>query len=64
MHLTVDQRVCGTTGQCGLMAPELFRQRADGVAEVIDPDPPESQHENAREAAHSRPVNAILAEGS
>jgi ferredoxin len=59
MRLTVDEHLCGTTGQCVLVAPELFRQRADGVAEVLAAEPSEEQQEDAEEAIYSCPVGAI-----
>ncbi|GGU85438.1 ferredoxin [Lentzea flava] len=59
MRLTVDEHLCGTTGQCVLIAPELFRQRADGVAEVLAAELSEEHDEDAQEAILGCPVGAI-----
>ncbi|MFC3456167.1 ferredoxin [Amycolatopsis speibonae] len=62
MHLTVDAHACGTTGQCVLIAPALFRQGADGVAEVIHSEPSDDEMNHAEEAIGSCPVGAIVDE--
>ena len=62
MRLQVDTQVCGTTGQCVLIAPALFRQRADGIAEVVHSQPSDDEMDDAEEAIGSCPVGAIFDE--
>ncbi|KTS76456.1 3Fe-4S ferredoxin [Pseudomonas oryzihabitans] len=60
MRVVVDQSLCGTTGQCVLTLPDIFRQReADGIAEVCLARIPEELHEAVRLAASQCPVAAI-----
>ena len=65
MRVLVDQQLCGTTGQCMLTLPRIFRQREpDGIAEVCVAIVPESLHAAVRLAASQCPVAAIrLIEG-
>ena len=60
MRVTLDQEHCGMTGQCSLLAPEVFRQRGDGVSEVILEEPPAEYHKAARDAGIGCPVGAIV----
>ncbi len=60
MHAVVDQALCGTTGQCMLTLPEVFRQREpDGIAEVCLSPVPQALHAAVRLAASQCPVAAI-----
>ncbi|QDI02797.1 ferredoxin [Xanthomonas cerealis pv. cerealis] len=60
MRVLVDQHLCGTTGQCMLTLPRIFRQREpDGIAEVCVAIVPESLHAAVRLAASQCPVAAI-----
>lgn len=60
MKITVDQAKCCGAGQCVLVAPEVFDQRdEDGIVVLLDAEPPESEHANAREAAQICPAAAI-----
>ena len=59
MRVAVDEELCGTVGQCARLAPELFRQRDDGVSEVLVAEPPAEYHAEARLAEIGCPVQAI-----
>ncbi|GGU83046.1 ferredoxin [Lentzea flava] len=62
MRLKIDRNLCGTTGQCVLIAPMLFRRGSDGIAVVVQPVPPEDEMENAEEAILGCPVQAVADE--
>jgi ferredoxin len=60
MRVVVDQTLCGTTGQCVLTLPGIFRQRdLDGVAEVCVATVPQALREQVQRAASQCPVAAI-----
>ncbi|MCX4553950.1 ferredoxin [Streptomyces sp. NBC_01387] len=60
MKVSLDFDKCCGAGQCVLAAPEVFDQRdEDGVVVLLDPDPPESEYENVRQAAAVCPAAAI-----
>ncbi|WP_141342171.1 ferredoxin [Bradyrhizobium sp. USDA 3458] len=60
MRVVVDQDLCGTTGQCALTLPGIFRQREpDGVADVCVTTVPQALHAAVRLAASQCPVAAI-----
>ncbi|MUT27360.1 MULTISPECIES: ferredoxin [Mesorhizobium] len=60
MRVVVDQDLCGTTGQCALTLPGIFRQRElDGVAEMCMATVPQALHAAVRLAASQCPVAAI-----
>ena len=65
MKITVDEPKCCGAGQCVLIAPEVFDQRdEDGIVVLLQSEPPEAEHVNAREAAQVCPAAAIhLEEG-
>jgi ferredoxin len=60
MKVTVDQDKCCGSGQCVLVAPDVFDQREeDGIAELLDAIPIEAQYADVREAASVCPAAAI-----
>ncbi|WP_271604438.1 MULTISPECIES: ferredoxin [unclassified Bradyrhizobium] len=61
MRVLVDQDLCGTSGQCAVTLPGIFRQReSDGVAEVCGAATvPQALHAAVRLAASQCPVAAI-----
>lgn len=64
MRITVDEQACVSAGQCVLAAAEVFDQReSDGVAVLLQPEPPEPAHEAVRNAALLCPTNAITVTG-
>ena len=60
MRITVDTTRCVASGQCVLIAPELFDQRADdGKVVLLDESPELGQQDGARESALVCPSGAI-----
>ncbi|GAB3688032.1 ferredoxin [Saccharopolyspora sp. ID03-671] len=60
MKVTIDESKCCAAGQCVLAAPEVFDQRDDdGVVILLTENPPDSEHENTRNAAMLCPAAAI-----
>jgi ferredoxin len=60
MKVTVDEVKCCGSGQCVLLAPEVFDQREDdGIVLLLDAQPPEQRHGAVREAANVCPAAAI-----
>ncbi|MFI5664195.1 ferredoxin [Streptomyces sp. NPDC051684] len=59
MHVTVDQPKCVASGQCVMLAPEVFDQDDDGVVELLTATPGAEHHEDVRESAAVCPAAAI-----
>ena len=60
MRVSVDVPRCVASGQCVLIAPEVFDQRdEDGLVVLLDSSPPPSQHAGVRESALVCPAAAI-----
>lgn len=60
MNITIDESKCCAAGQCVLAAPEIFDQRDDdGIVVLLDANPGEAEHDNARTAASLCPAAAI-----
>lgn len=58
--IIIEEDKCVAAGQCVFVAPEVFDQRdEDGVAYLIDEDPPESERENVLQAIAVCPARAI-----
>lgn len=57
MRVEIDYSLCATTGQCALIAPDVFR--VTSVQTEFDPEPDERHRDKARLAAQSCPVEAI-----
>ena len=63
MRITIDEDKCCAAGQCVLSAPEVFDQRdEDGIVVLLQEQPPESEHENTRNAAALCAAAAITVE--
>lgn len=64
MKVVVDQSRCVGAGQCVLVAPEVFDQRdEDGIVLLLQENPPEELHAQAKEAAQLCPALAIEVDG-
>lgn len=63
MPIHVDETRCIGAGNCALLAPDLFDQRDhDGVAIVLDPDPPADMTELLDQVIQRCPSGAITAQ--
>jgi ferredoxin len=60
MHVEVDVPKCVASGQCVLIAPEVFDQRDDdGMVILLDDSPAPEHHDAVRESALVCPAAAI-----
>ncbi|MFF8234915.1 ferredoxin [Streptomyces caelestis] len=60
MKVEVDVPKCVASGQCVLIAPEVFDQRdEDGMVVLLDETPAPELHEAVRESAMVCPAAAI-----
>jgi len=60
MKVLIDQHKCVGSGQCVLVAPDVFDQRdEDGIVVLLQENPAAGQHENVRQAAMLCPALAI-----
>lgn len=59
MRVTVDEELCGSTGVCMQICPDVFEVRDDGYLDVLQAEPPPPLHERVREAAAGCPTGAI-----
>ena len=60
MRIVADRQRCTSAGNCARVAPELFDQgEEDGVVVVLEPEPPPSLADAAREAESLCPARAI-----
>jgi ferredoxin len=61
MKVIVNPVTCIASGNCGLTAPNVFRNPPErgGFVEVIDENPPESEWEAVREAEQLCPSATI-----
>lgn len=58
MRVSVDEDLCGATGECEQICPEVFE--VDELARVRMPEPHPSLVEAVREAEYACPTGAIL----
>ena len=60
MRVGVDAPKCISSGQCVLVAPDVFDQREeDGVVVLLNETPPSELHDAVRESAMICPAGAI-----
>lgn len=60
MKVIVDESTCVGAGQCVVAAPAVFDQRADdGIAFLLDSDPPDELLPQINDAAARCPALAI-----
>jgi ferredoxin len=60
MRVRLSQETCCGAGQCVLAAPDVFDQRDDdGVAVLLDEEPPTQLWDQVRDAAARCPARCI-----
>ncbi|WAP57221.1 ferredoxin [Streptomyces sp. S465] len=59
MRVEVDQPKCVASGQCVLIAPEVFDQDDDGIVELLTDRPEPGQYDGVKESAVVCPAAAI-----
>jgi ferredoxin len=60
LRVDVDVLKCVGSGQCALIAPDVFAQREDdGMVVLLDEDPPAKFHDAVRESAVVCPAAVI-----
>jgi ferredoxin len=60
MKVSADQSVCVASGQCALLAPDVFDQRADdGIVLVRDGEPAPQHQDVVRQAVLTCPSGAL-----
>lgn len=61
MKITAHAAMCVASGNCGFVAPNVFRNpdENDGFVELIDPNPPETEWTAVREAEYLCPSGTI-----
>ncbi|SDS17879.1 ferredoxin [Jiangella sp. DSM 45060] len=62
MKIIVEIDRCVGGGQCVMAAPDVFDQDDDGLAVLLDDDPPASMSDDVQLAARLCPARAILVE--
>jgi ferredoxin len=63
MRVSVDPVKCCASGQCALIAPDIFGQADDGSVVVLISEPPACLHGVVREAEAVCPGMAIQVDG-
>ncbi|BBC35114.1 Ferredoxin [Streptomyces graminofaciens] len=65
MKIEVDVPKCVASGQCVLIAPDVFDQRDDdGMVVLLDESPAPELHDDVRESATVCPAAAIRVQES
>ena len=60
MKVIVDEEKCCGSGQCVMIAPDVFDQRdEDGIVTLLESEPGDEHHADVREAASVCPASAI-----
>ncbi|MFH8341899.1 ferredoxin [Streptomyces sp. AM6-12] len=59
MRVEVDQPKCVASGQCVLVAPQVFDQDDEGVVQLLDATPGPELADDVRESAAICPAAAI-----
>lgn len=61
MRVELDEPKCVASGQCAMVSPDVFDQRdEDGVAVILQPEPPEELRDEVTEAVAICPSAALL----
>ncbi|MGP4085716.1 ferredoxin [Streptomyces sp. KR55] len=65
MNVHIDEHKCVASGQCVLVAPDVFDQRdEDGIAVLLDTSPSPGNRDEVQEAVVVCPAAAIRLEDS
>lgn len=64
MKASVDRDLCIGCGLCEQTCPEVFRMAEDGLAMVIDEDPPAETYPDIEGCVELCPVAAISVSGA
>jgi ferredoxin len=59
MLVEIDGDKCIGSGSCEMLLPEVFEVGEDGLAHVLDPDPPAELSAKLNQAVESCPTTAI-----
>lgn len=59
MKIEADRDVCIASGNCVMVAAEVFDQDDDGIVVVLTDEVPEAEQERAREAVKLCPSSAL-----
>jgi ferredoxin len=59
MRVTIEAAKCVASGQCVMLAPDVFDQDDNGIVTLLLDEPPEDERENVREAALVCPARLI-----
>lgn len=61
MEITVHSAMCVASGNCGRVAPRIFRNRAENgqFVELMEPNPSETDWDAARQAEYLCPSGTI-----
>lgn len=61
MNVIIHQKLCIASGNCGVVAPEVFAnpESRDGFVKLLDAQPPESEWAAVRQAEYLCPSGTI-----
>ena len=59
MKVSIQQDKCIGSGQCVMIASEVFDQNDDGIVTLLIEEPPEAQFAKVRQAARICPTGVI-----
>lgn len=62
MRIEIEPEKCIASGQCVVVAEQVFDQDDDGIVELLTDEPGESDAEAVRDAAHVCPARVISVE--
>ncbi|MEV7423577.1 MULTISPECIES: ferredoxin [unclassified Streptomyces] len=59
MRVSIETDKCVGSGQCVMLAPDVFDQGDDGIVLLLQDEPPEETHEDVRQSAMMCPTRLI-----
>ncbi|MEV8398206.1 ferredoxin [Streptomyces niveus] len=59
MRVHIDRDRCTGSGQCALLAPEVFDQGEDGLTVLLAQEPPEETYDDVVQASLTCPTQVI-----